>query len=92
MRALSLRQAARCETAKCKTCKCRCGGTLHGAFRNFIEEGRERNPDFYQTLPEDDPHHVRSEEEKKRRARLQRAADKARGQGLLWSIFSEENV
>lgn len=94
MRALSARQASRCETAQTPACHCRCGGRLHGSMRNLIEEGREANPNFYEQLPGDDPHHVRSKAEKKQRAREARSREKARGQGRLWADFQkwEENL
>lgn len=88
MRALSLRQASLCETAKHPTCRCRCGGKLHGVMR--AGECPEPPREFFERLAEDDPHHVRSVEEKQRRARIRRAAAKARGQGLLWAMFTEE--
>jgi len=87
MRALSQRQASHCESALGKTCRCRCKGALHGAARNFIEAGRETDPAFYETLPEDDPHHVRGVEEKKRRARARRRQTRrplAGEQGRFW--------
>lgn len=64
MRALSVRQASRCETAFGDTCHCRCGGQFHGA-RRVLEPDRA----MFEALPGDDPHHVRSAEEKKRRRR-----------------------
>lgn len=86
MRALSNRQASRCETAKNKTCRCRCGGALHGSMRNLIEEDREV-PDFFTELPEEDPHHVRSEEEKRRMRKIVRQEKKWRdvGQSTLFT-------
>ena len=91
MRALSLAQASRCETAKCKTCRCRCGGRMHGAMRNFIEEGRQSKPEqeFFETLGEDDPHHVRSAAEKKQRRKLRRKS-KAPGPSTLQLILGAE--
>jgi hypothetical protein len=87
MKALSKRQAARCENAKTKTCRCRCGGALHGSMRNLIEEDREANPAFFEELPEDDPHHVRSQEEKKRRRRKPRSpADPGLRQWILEGV------
>lgn len=85
MRALSKRQAARCETAKNKTCRCRCGGALHGSMRNLIEEDREANPEFFEELPEDDPHHVRSKEEKKQRAKMRREGIKAAAREMTYA-------
>ncbi len=35
-RALSYRQAQRCEDAREPRCTCRCGGTLHGAKRGSV--------------------------------------------------------
>lgn len=72
MRNLSLRQASRCETAKTPHCKCRCGGALHGARRQLAEQGYTP-PDFFETLPEDDPHHVDSAEAKKQKRKAKRA-------------------
>ncbi len=46
MKALSLRQAGKCEHAKKPRCRCRCGGVLHGAAR--VERVEE--------LPFGDPH------------------------------------
>lgn len=89
MRAQSLRAASRCENAKGKVCHCRCGGKLHGAMRHLIEEGREV-PGYFEALPESDPHHVPDAEEQKRRRRMKNAEKKARGQGRLWAIFTEE--
>lgn len=88
MKAQSLRAATRCETAKGKVCHCRCGGKLHGAARMKPEKAGVR--EFFEALPESDPHHVPSAEEKKRRARERRAAEKARDQGKLWAIFEPE--
>jgi hypothetical protein len=97
MRAQSLRAASRCETAKTPTCKCRCHGKLHGVNRTgttlyatFTGEklAVENEPDqkYFESLPEDDPHHVRSKEEKKRRAKIKRAAAKAPAQTTLWPL------
>lgn len=54
MRALSLRQAARCETATHPRCTCRCGGKLHGAGRMATGAPRAE----WERLPQDDPHYV----------------------------------
>jgi hypothetical protein len=53
----------RCETAKGKTCRCRCGGKLHGAARAIDTS----DPEFYKTLPRDDPHYARPKRERKKR-------------------------
>ena len=45
MRALSHRQAQRCEDAEHPKCTCRCGGQFHGGKRGDVT-----------TLPLDDPH------------------------------------
>ena len=83
MRALSLRQASRCETAKHKTCKCRCGGALHGVNRAETEEPER---EFFEALHQDDPHHLPTKQEqrqkRKDRAFVKKAA--SRGQRLLW--------
>ena len=79
MRALSLRAASRCETAQHSTCRCRCGGALHGKKR----AGEEPERGFFETLAEDDPHHVRSAEEKKLRRKIRRATAKAAFQPKL---------
>jgi hypothetical protein len=52
MKALSCRQADRCENAKGPRCRCRCGGACHGIGRISDAEG-------FRDLPEDDPHHIR---------------------------------
>ena len=67
MRALSWRQADRCETAKGGKCRCRCGGKLHGKKR-----APEPDRAFFEQLPEDDAHHIRSAAEKKLRAKIRR--------------------
>lgn len=55
MRALSLAQANNCEQAKCKQCRCRCHGALHGSGRAPAADlGRE----WFEALPEDDPHRL----------------------------------
>lgn len=95
MRAQSFRAATRCETAKGPTCHCRCGGKLHGAKRFVtpgaktlyeIFAGEEPDREFFEALAEDDPHHVRSAEEKRRRAKIKRAAAKAPNQATLWPL------
>lgn len=91
MRALSLAQASRCETAKNPSCHCRCHGALHGRKRGG-EATDAIDREFFEKLPEDDPHHVRSNEEKLKRVRMKRAAAKAKGQGLLWPLFAEDGA
>ena len=80
MRALSVPQAARCETALNEKCRCRCGGRFHGA-RRVLEPDRE----LFEALPEKDPHHVPTAEEKKRRRRKSGRLEAA-GQGRLFPI------
>lgn len=58
MRKLSERQARNCEEARMPRCRCRCGGALHGAKRGGIQPPRE----WYETLPEDDPHKINSDD------------------------------
>lgn len=82
MRALSERQAARCETAKNKTCKCRCGGQFHGKNRAGGEEPPER--EFFEMLDEEDPHHLRTPAEAKQRAKIRRQNGKRPLQIRLW--------
>lgn len=95
MKALSLRQASRCEMAVHAKCRCRCHGELHGSKRGVqgIEPVADLMPprEFFETLPGDDPHHVRSRAEINKRRKLQRAAAKARavGQQTLWPILEE---
>lgn len=74
MRALSLRQASRCETAKTPHCKCRCHGALHGINRaeKQTADGRTGDPldqGFFEALPADDPHHIDDAETKKQKRR-----------------------
>jgi hypothetical protein len=98
MRALSLRQAQRCETAKNPQCKCRCHGAAHGRermgktlYETFTGERMqvEDEPDrqFFEQLPESDPHHIPSAEEVKKRAKIKRAAAKAPRQQTLWPLM-----
>lgn len=61
MKELSFRQAYNCENAKEPVCKCRCGGSLHGAKRG----GEEPNREFFETLPDDDPHRMLTKTEKR---------------------------
>jgi hypothetical protein len=82
MRALSNRQAGRCETAKNKACRCRCGGQFHGKNRAGGEEPPER--EFFEALPEDDPHHLCSPAEAKKRAKIRRQEGRAPQQTRLW--------
>lgn len=82
MRALSLAQASRCETAKHETCKCRCGGKMHGARRMIEPDDRAA----YEQLPADDPHHLPTAAEIKKRRRMRRAEAKHKqtGQMTFW--------
>ena len=84
MRALSLRQAARCETAKHKTCRCRCHGALHGVNRAQTEEPER---EFFEALEEEDPHHLPTKEEQRRKRRDRAFVKRAEltGQGLLFA-------
>lgn len=87
MRALSFRSAANCETACKPRCKCRCHGELHGVARGGPAadlEGETYDRGWFERLPPDDPHHVRSEEERKEMARV--ARERRRGQ-LRLPIF-----
>lgn len=63
-RALSRREADRCEQACEPECKCRCGGAKHGTKRGS-------GLAFFNALPTDDPHYIPSKEareaEKKRK-------------------------
>lgn len=69
MKALSVSQANRCENAEHPNCRCRCGGAFHGGKRvNAADGGRQ----VFEELPEDDPHHLPTKEEKKRRAEKRR--------------------
>lgn len=68
MRNLSESQATRCETAKNKRCRCRCGGLAHGANRG---QGKE----FFNQLPEEDPHMIIPEADRKRK-KLEAAGQK----------------
>jgi hypothetical protein len=84
MRALSERQAKRCETAQHPACKCRCGGALHGAKR-----APEPERPFFEALSENDPHHITSAIEQRRQRKLARAGRRraqaeARGQTNLF--------
>jgi hypothetical protein len=63
MKALSDKQIASCENATTPVCKCRCGGALHGVARG----GPNPAWDFFYDLPEDDPHHIYTRQEKRDR-------------------------
>lgn len=65
MRALSLRQAQRCENAVHPKCRCRCGGAFHGSAR--VKAGGLDERQAFEQLPEDDPHHLPDAEERKAR-------------------------
>jgi hypothetical protein len=45
MRAISAKQAQRCEDAEGPRCRCRCGGIMHGSRRGWVG-----------ALPPGDPH------------------------------------
>lgn len=60
---LSFREAERCENAREPACKCRCGGAKHGAKRGTGEQLGFRS--FYEALPDEDPHHIPSDKERK---------------------------
>lgn len=85
VKALSTRQATRCETAKNKSCRCRCGGLLHG-----IKRAPHPDPEFFEQLPEDDPHHVPPRAEKNRRRRIRRQMAKMPLQTRLWEELTQE--
>lgn len=69
---LSFRQAQRCEEAREPVCKCRCGGRLHGAKRNGASGGSR---EFFETLPEDDPHHVDSADQRREKRNVRKRAE-----------------
>ena len=77
MRALSVRQASRCETALEDTCRCRCGGRFHGSRRVL-----DADPSQFSELPSDDPHYIPTEAEKRLARKLARirAAEARSGQ------------
>lgn len=72
MRALSVKQADRCETAEGHTCRCRCGGKFHGSRRG---EG----VGFFNALPADDPHYIASPAAKRAAKREQQQLAKKGG-------------
>lgn len=51
MKALSFSQVATCEKATKPRCRCRCEGAAHGIRRSGL-------PEFFEQLPEDDPHRI----------------------------------
>ncbi len=67
-RALSHAEIVQCERATQPACDCRCGGALHGANRAPAGDGRE----FFESLPETDPHHLQTSGEKREAARSSR--------------------
>ena len=86
LKSLSLRQAQRCETAKNPTCKCRCGGKLHGI-------GRAKDPDaaFFNELPDEDPHHIDSAEQKRAKAKAERAAQLERASQMMLDLHKQDD-
>ena len=96
MKALSLRQAQRCETAKHPTCKCRCGGALHGAFRTkdpgefpSLAEHREFIH-FFSELPDEDPHHIDNAQQKKEKTAKRAVEAERRLSQLLLELHNQE--
>ena len=96
MRALSVRQACRCETAKTKTCKCRCGGAAHGRYTDG-----KLDCEYFALLPADDPHYIAARDEREaqrwRKRQQRRRAEWELDQSFLrarqGSLFPEgENV
>lgn len=73
-------QAARaCEEARGPSCHCRCGGAYHGGKRGGSQYGKQADGtfldtprEFFEQLPEDDPHYLLSAEAKKARAKARR--------------------
>jgi hypothetical protein len=56
VKALSERQARRCEEAKGGRCRCRCGGAMHGAARADRYGEAETPREWFESLPDSDPH------------------------------------
>ena len=73
---LSEKAARACEEARGPSCHCRCGGQLHGGKRGGQQYGKQADGtyldtprEFFEQLPQDDPHSLMSAEVKQRRAR-----------------------
>lgn len=64
MNQLSLNALRRCEEAQEPVCHCRCGGTYHGKKRNGDKPADRA---FFESLPDDDPHHLLSKDELRER-------------------------
>lgn len=95
MRALSERQARTCENACKPRCRCRCGGAAHGSARGGA--GVDRS--FFERLPEDDPHRLPTDEEKKARDKKRRREAAAIEEGIIsdaqsdfWAIMKESGA
>lgn len=84
-RALSLREITRCEDAREPVCHCRCGGVLHGAGRGT---GRE----FFESLPETDPHYYPSQQARQERKQREREERDRRRYQVLAEIYGSSNA
>lgn len=72
---LSDAAARSCEEARGPSCHCRCGGQFHGGKRGGAQYGKQADGtfldtprEFFEQLPEDDPHYLMSAEVKAKRA------------------------
>lgn len=73
---LSEKAARSCEEARGTSCHCRCGGQFHGGKRGGSQYGKQTDGtfldtprEFFERLPEDDPHYLMSAEVKQQRAK-----------------------
>jgi hypothetical protein len=73
MKKLTEQQAKNCEEAREPVCRCRCNGQFHGKQRG----GADAPIEFYNALPEDDPHFAPSKEQLAERRKSKLAAKRA---------------
>lgn len=96
---LSEAAARSCEEARGPTCHCRCGGTLHGGKRGGTQYGKQADGtfrdtprEFFEQLPEDDPHYLLSAEAKKKRTEERKEQKRKEHQEMMerrWKKIAE---
>lgn len=75
-RELTDKQVQACENAVGKTCHCRCGGAFHGRAAGGTNADGSIDRAYFENLPDDDPHHMLTSEEKRAQANARKEAKK----------------
>lgn len=98
---LSEAAARSCEEARGDSCHCRCGGAHHGGKRGGTQYGKQSDGtfldtprEFFEQLPEDDPHYLMSAEAKKQRAEVrkeQKRKEKQEAEERKWKYLKEHS-